>query len=61
MRRYEMKIVKFGRYWKGTGLENVPIEWLVLNETDKYIFVVSKQSVVSEMFDKTTHAGKIAV
>ena len=53
-----MKTVKFGRYWKGTGLENVPIEWIVLNETDQYIFVVSKQSVVSEMFDETSACWK---
>lgn len=50
----EMKIIEFGRCWKGTGLENVPIEWIVLNETDEYLFVVSKQVVVSEMFDETT-------
>ena len=49
-----MKIIEFGRYWKETGLENVPIEWIVLNETDEDLFVVSKQVVVSEMFDETT-------
>ena len=53
-----MKIIEFGRYWKGTGLENVPIEWIVLNETDEYLFVVSKQVVVSEMFDETTASWK---
>ena len=53
-----MKTIELGRYWKETGLEDVPIEWIVLNETHEHLFVVSKQSIVSQMFDETTASWK---
>ena len=42
-----MEEIRFGRYWSGTGLENTPLEWLVLDETDEYLFVVSTQGLFS--------------
>lgn len=53
-----MRAIEFGRYWKETNLENLPIEWAVLDETDEYLFVISKQSIVSKMFDTTTASWK---
>ena len=44
----ERDIISFGRYWEGTGLENVPIEWVVLDEDEDHLFLVSKQSIVTQ-------------
>ena len=49
-----MEEIRFGRYWSGTGLENTPLDWLVLDETDEYLFVVSKQAIASKIFDQAT-------
>lgn len=47
-----MRIIEFGKYWEGTGMENVPIQWQVLDETDEHLFLISKQTVVSRIFDE---------
>ena len=44
------EVVSFGRYWKGTGLESTPIDWLVLEDNDYYLFVVCKETVISKPF-----------
>ena len=43
-------IITLGRYWEGTGIENVPIEWLVLEKTEDYMLLVSKESITSRGF-----------
>lgn len=46
----QKEVVSLGRYWKGTGMENTPIDWLVLEDNDYYLFVVSKESVISKPY-----------
>ena len=46
-----MNVIEFGRYWKGSGLENTPIHWLVLEETDELLFVISEQAIGVGSFD----------
>ena len=46
----EKEVIQYGHYWDGTGMENVPIEWVVLEKTDDYFFLVSKQAITSKQF-----------
>ena len=40
-------VVEFGRYWEETGMKNTPIQWLVLEETDEYLFLTTKETIIS--------------
>ena len=55
---YKNTIVTFGRYWEGSNLESVPLQWLVLEETKDYYLVVSNQAIISKRFDETTSKWK---
>lgn len=46
-----MKTIYFGKYHKDETLEKEKIEWLVLDEDEEALFVVSKQAVISRCFD----------
>ena len=46
-----MDKIQFGRYWKGSGLEDTPIRWLILEETDEQLFVISEQAIGVGSFD----------
>ena len=47
-------VVEFGRYWEETGMKNTPIQWLVLEETDEYLFLTTKETIISKSFDKVS-------
>ena len=47
-------VVEFGRYWEETGMKNTPIQWLVLEETDEYLFLTTKETIISKFFDKVS-------
>jgi hypothetical protein len=47
-------VVEFGRYWEETGMKNIPIQWLVLEETDEYLFLTTKETIISKFFDKVS-------
>ena len=53
----EREIVSFGRYWAGTKMENVPIDWVVLDEDEEHLFLVSKQSIVTKPLDDEGNDG----
>ena len=44
--------INFGRYWEGTEMNALPIEWLILEEYEACYFAVSKQAIISKMFDE---------
>ena len=44
------RTIKFGRYWS----DNKAIEWFILEETVDCYFVVSKQAIISKIFDEIT-------
>ena len=43
-------VVEFGRYWEETGMKNTPIQWLVLEETDEYLFLTTKKNLQTVNF-----------
>ena len=46
-----MKTICFGKYYKDETLEKEKIEWLVLDEDDEALFIVSKKALASRPFD----------
>ena len=46
-----MNKIQFGRYWNGSGLEDTPIHWLVLEETAEQLFIISEQIIGVGAFD----------
>lgn len=53
----ERDIISFGRYWNGTGMENVPIDWIVLDEDEDNLFLVSKQAIVTKPLGNEDNEG----
>lgn len=51
------KVISFGSYWDGTEMENVPIDWVVLDEDDKHLLLVSKQSIVTMPRNEEDNGG----
>lgn len=47
-----METIKFGNFYKDKTYEKEKIEWLILDEDDETIFIVSKKALVSRCFDK---------
>lgn len=47
-----MHIIEFGKYYKGETRQKQRIEWLVLDEDEETIFVVSKKAITFRCFDK---------
>lgn len=46
-----MKTIYFGRFYINETLEKEKIEWLVLDEDEEALFIVSKKALVSRPFD----------
>ncbi len=47
-----METIHFGKFYKGETDEKEKIEWLILDEDEETIFIVSKKAVISRCFDK---------
>ena len=47
---FATSMIQFGRYWAETGMKDIPIDWIILEETTDHYFIVSKQAIVSKMF-----------
>ena len=47
-----MKRIEFGRYFKDDTKEKEKIEWIVLEENEETLFVVSTKALVSRPFDQ---------
>lgn len=47
-----MHTIEFGKYYKDETCQKQRIEWLVLDEDEETIFVVSKKAITSRCFDK---------
>ena len=45
-------MIQFGRYWVE---KHIPIDWIILEETTAHYFIVSRQAIVSKMFDDTNN------
>ena len=48
-------MIQFGRYWAEIEMKHIPIDWIILEETTDHYFIVSKQEIVSKMFDDTNN------
>lgn len=46
------RTIHFGEFYKAETYEKEKIEWLVLNEDEEKLFVVSKKAILSRRFDK---------
>ena len=46
-----MNRIPFGRFWDALGQDSAPIHWLILEETDEQLFVISEQAIGVGSFD----------
>lgn len=46
-----MKTIYFGKFYKDETLKKEKIEWLVLDENEEALFIVSKKAIISRPFD----------
>ena len=46
------RTIHFGEFYKAETYEKEKIEWMVLNEDEEKLFVVSKKAILSRRFDK---------